>query len=98
MKEGADQLAKLGWANDARVTYVCNDLGSDCDLLTQKLGAFLHRVEQPLQGVFHLAGVCDRIAVAELTEATLAAAARAKAVGAVHLHRAAAALGARPAG
>jgi leucine-rich repeat protein SHOC2 len=96
--EAGERLRAARWSHDARVVYLRHDLGTDSPRqLTRAIGAFLAAARQPLAGMLHLAGSYSRQNVDSLTARSLADHTRAKAEGAVHLHRAARALGQTPA-
>ena len=92
--DAAAQLAAFG--SEGRLTYASVDLGADYTALRDALGRFCHG-GGPLTACLHLAGTYGRATAAELSSDALAAATRAKAAGAVHLHRAAIELEQHPA-
>ena len=96
VEAGAERLKQLGWAG-GRVAYASIELGADYAGLHAALAEHLRRSGHALRAVFHLAGSYVRHPLVDSDAGALAEAIRPKVWGAVHLHRAAAELGERPA-
>lgn len=93
--DGQRALSELGWTGDnPRVAYAAVDLGVDYAALERAIQSHLARRQQPLAGVFHLAGHYDRKPIVDLDDKSFAESVRAKVQGSLHLHRALKALAA----